>query len=295
MGTVRPAPARFAARRSHPWSRLTWTVSVWALFLMLVLGPLATVVVFSVRRSVLELGSPFTLDWYRRIAEEPGLYNPILRSFEIAIIVVVVQLFFGTLLALAIARGKVVGHRLLDGLSNVTIAMPSVVVGLALLAFYGPFGPIATLAETMFSSPFSFTWTLWIVVFAHVLETFPYMVRSVLAGLQRMDPLLEQAARSLGAKPGRVLATVTLPYLRPSLVGGVVLVFSRSVAEFGATIIVVSAVLRTAPIRIFSEVEAGSLELAAAYSVILMATSFLAYALMRWWLRRSEAWTEAVV
>ena len=66
------------------------------------------------------------------------------------------------------------------------------------------------------------------------------------------------------------------------------LTLSRSIAEFGATIIVVSAVLRTAPVAIYSEAESGALEQAAAYSVVLMLVSFTAYVLMRRFVVRDE-------
>lgn len=72
--------------------------------------------------------------------------------------------------------------------------------------------------------------------------------------------------------------------IRPGLVAGSVRTFSRSIAEFGATIIVVSAILRTAPIRIFTKAEAGSLELASAYSVVLMLVPYVLHFLMSRWL-----------
>jgi thiamine transport system permease protein len=148
---------------------------------------------------------------------------------------------------------------------------------LALLAFYGGAGPIAAFSELAFGDPLSITWTLWIVILAHVLETFPYMVRAISSGLVKLNPQLESAARSLGASNSTVFLTITLPQLRSSLVGGAVLVFARSIAEFGATIVVVSAVLRTAPIVIYVNAEAGSLELSSAYSVLLMLMSLIAY------------------
>jgi ABC-type spermidine/putrescine transport system permease subunit II len=273
----------------HPaLERAGWTFAVWALFALLVLGPLLTVVAFSVTPSVFQGLGGFTAQWYQKLFSTPDAYGPLLRSFEVALIVVSIQLVFGTLVAYATVRGKVLGASALDALSNLTIALPSVVVGLALLAFYGPFGPFPALAGFVFGNPLALTWTLWIVVFAHVLETFPYMVRSVTAVLQRMDPSLESAARSLGASRSHAFVTVTLPQLKPGLVAGAVLVLSRSIAEFGATIIVVSAVLRTAPIAIYSEAESGSVEFAAAYSVILMLVSFTTYLAMRRFLLRRE-------
>ena len=287
------APTK-AERRAQLWwgmqpvvSKTTWSVVVWTLFILFVLGPLLTVVAFSFTSSVFVGVRPTTLHWYARLFSEPALYFPLLRSFEVAILVVIVQLVLGTLVAFATVRRRIVGAQWLDAMSNLTIALPSVVIGLALLSFYGPFGPIHALADMMFSRPTTLTFTVAIVVLAHVLETFPYMVRTVSAVLQQLPPNLEPAARSLGASRFTVFRTITFPHLKPALVAGSVLVFSRSIAEFGATIVVVSAVLRTAPIKIYSEAEAGSLELAAAYSVVLMLVSLLVYVTLRSRLRKT--------
>lgn len=280
-GFVRPA--RFRAARPL-LVKTAWTVGVWTLFAVLILGPLLTVLLFSFTPSVFEGVGGFTARWYAQLFSKPEYYGPLIRSFQIALIVVVVQLVFGTLVAYSSLRGKIFGARTLDAMSNITIALPSVVVGLALLAFYGPYGPLHSASDFLFGNPVALTWTLAIVVLAHVLETFPYMVRSVTAVLQKMDPNLESAARSLGASNWYVFRTVTLPQLRPGLVAGSVLVLSRSIAEFGATIIVVSALLRTSPIAIYGEAESGRLEFAAAYSVILMLVSFAAYLAMTRWL-----------
>lgn len=258
-----------------------WTVLIWAIFIVLILGPLLTVVLFSLTDSVFEGVWPSTLHWYRRIATEPALYYPLLRSFEVALLVVAVQLVAGTVIAYATVRRKVFGASTMDAMSNLTIALPSVVIGLALLSFYGPYGPFTTLSDFIFGNPIALTWTLWIVVLAHVLETFPYMVRTVGSVLSQLPPNLESAAHSLGAGRFTVFRTVLLPQLKQSLLAGSVLVFSRSIAEFGATIVIVSAVLRTAPIQIYAEESAGSLELAAAYSVILMAASLVIYLALR--------------
>ena len=258
-----------------------WTVLIWTIFVVLILGPLLTVVLFSLTDSVFVGVRPTTLEWYRRIATEPSLYFPLLRSFEVALLVVAVQLIAGTLIAYATVRRKIFGAGFMDAMSNLTIALPSVVIGLSLLSFYGPYGPFHALSGFLFGSPIALTWTLWIVVLAHVLETFPYMVRTVGTVLAQVPPNLESAARSLGAGRFTVFRTVLLPQIKHSLLAGSVLVFSRSIAEFGATIVIVSAVLRTAPIQIYAEESAGSLELAAAYSVLLMLASLIIYLALR--------------
>lgn len=274
-------------------TRLGLTVFVWLLFGIFILGPLLTIVAISFIESVFLGDWKFTFDWYEKLFTDPALYAPIFRSLEVALIVMAAQLILGSIIAFSTVRDRIFGAKTLDAMSNITIALPSVVVGLALLAFYGGVGPVQAFSRFMFEKPLTLTWTLWIVVLAHLLETFPYMVRSVSTGLLKLNPQIESAARSLGAKHFTVFRTITLPQLRGSLVAGSVLVFSRSIAEFGATIVVVSAVLRTAPIKIYTEAEAGSLELASAYSVILMLMSFLAYVLMSRGLLARERETKA--
>lgn len=296
MTTVPATKAKTRTRTAAKlFERSAFTIVVWGLFALLILGPLATVFLFSFTPSVFEGVGGFTMKWYTQLFSKPEYYTPLIRSIEVALLVVAVQLVFGTLIAFSTVRDKIAGSKTLDALSNITIALPSVVVGLALLAFYGPYGPLHAFTGFLFDHPLALTWTLAIVVFAHVLETFPYMVRSVTAVLQKMDPNLESAARSLGASDAYVFRTITLPQLRPGLVAGAVLVLSRSIAEFGATIIVVSALLRTSPIAIYGEAESGRLEFAAAYSVILMLFSFAAYLAMTRWLLRDHAERGAAV
>ncbi|MEA3136976.1 MAG: sulfate/thiosulfate transport system permease protein [Thermoplasmata archaeon] len=297
MASAAPAPAPAAAAPAPPppadergmswtdlWGNLSksmWTVIVWGLFLIVVLGPLLTVLLFSLTPSVFEGLRPSTLQWYRAILADPVLYYPLVRSFEIALIVVAGQLVLGTLIAYATVRRKVFGPGIMDAMSNLTIALPSVVIGLALLAFYSPYGPVSALSDLMYGNPLSLTFTMWIVVLAHVLETFPYMVRTVGSVLAQVPRNLESAAHSLGAGRFTVFRTVLLPQIKHSMLAGSVLVFSRSLAEFGATIVVVSAALKTAPVQIYSQESAGNLELAAAYSVILMLASLIIYLALR--------------
>ncbi|MHB1260956.1 MAG: ABC transporter permease [Thermoplasmatota archaeon] len=259
-----------------------WTVVVWSMFLLVVVGPLLTVLLFSLTSSVFDGLRPTTLHWYRAIVSDPVLYYPLVRSFEIALIVVACQLVLGTVVAYATVRRKVFGPGLMDAMSNLTIALPSVVIGLALLAFYSPYGPVSALSDLVYGGdPLALTFTMWIVVLAHVLETFPYMVRTVGSVLAQVPRNFESAAHSLGAGRFTVFRTVLLPQIRHSMLAGSVLVFSRSLAEFGATIVVVSAALKTAPVQIYSQESAGNLELAAAYSVILMMASLVIYLALR--------------
>ena len=71
------------------------------------------------------------------------------------------------------------------------------------------------------------------IVLALALYNYPLAYLTVLASLERMDPALEEAARSSGATPLRMARDVTLPIVAPAIGAGAVLVFLSSVANFG--------------------------------------------------------------
>jgi len=105
----------------------------------------------------------------------------------------------------------------------------------------------------MFGLTFAFTWKGAAV--AAAVMAFPLMVRAIRLSLESVDQGLEQAARTLGANPLRVFATVTLPLASPGILTGAILGFARSLGEFGATITFVSNIpgeTRTLPIALYT-------------------------------------------
>ncbi|MDC1215054.1 ABC transporter permease subunit, partial [Rhodospirillales bacterium] len=104
-----------------------------------------------------------------------------------------------------------------------------------------------------FGLTFAFTWKGAAV--AAAVMAFPLMVRAIRLSLESVDQGLEQAARTLGANPLRVFATVTLPLASPGILTGAILGFARSLGEFGATITFVSNIpgeTRTLPIALYT-------------------------------------------
>jgi ABC-type spermidine/putrescine transport system permease subunit II len=102
------------------------------------------------------------------------------------------------------------------------------------------------------------------------------------AGLDRLDPAYELAARSLGAGPARVLSRVRLPLLLPSLAAAAGLAVALSMGELGATIMIYPPSWRTLPVTIFTASDRGDSFLASASTVVLLAvTGLMLFALSR--------------
>ncbi|OEJ59134.1 ABC transporter permease [Streptomyces agglomeratus] len=183
-------------------------------------------------------------------------------SLVTALTASVLALTVGTWAALAAAALGKGGKRLLDTLFMLPVAVPSVVVGLAVLvAFSQP--------------PVLLNGTRWIVILAHTLLVTAFAHQSVSAAIVRLDPMYEQAAASLGARPSYVLWKVKLPLLLPSLNAAAGLCFALSMGELSATMMLYPPDWMPLPVRIFTATDRGSLFAGSAIAVVLMGTTLL--------------------
>ncbi|MEU9748690.1 ABC transporter permease [Streptomyces niveus] len=183
-------------------------------------------------------------------------------SLVTAVSASLVALLVGGWAALAAASVRARGKRFLDMLFMLPVAVPSVVVGLAVLvAFSRP--------------PLLLNGTRWIVILAHTVLVTAFAYQSVSAAARRLDPMYEQAAASLGARPSYVLWRVKLPLLLPSLTAAAGLCFALSMGELSATMMLYPPDWTPLPVRIFAATDRGSLFTGAAVAVVLMATTLL--------------------
>ncbi|WP_043751477.1 molybdate ABC transporter permease subunit [Methylobacterium nodulans] len=167
----------------------------------------------------------------------PDEWNAVRLSLQVAGVATLASLIPGLLVALLLARVSFRGRSLLDGLVHLPLILPPVVTGYLLLLAFGRRGLFgAALAEI--GIVFSFRWTG--AALACAVMGFPLMVRAMRLSIEAVDPRLEQAAATLGARPLAVLLVVTLPLSLPGIIAGAVLAFAKAMGEFGATITFVS-------------------------------------------------------
>ena len=218
--------------------------------------------------------------------------DALLLSLRVALTAMVLALPVAAACAFALARGRWPGKTLLEAAVNLPLVLPPVVVGYALLVTFGRNGPLGRWLHEWFDLTFVFTFRG--AVLAAGVMALPLMVRAMRQALEAVDGGLEAAARTLGASPARVLATVTLPLMAPGLLSAAVLGFAASLGEFGATITFVSNVpgqTQTLPLAIYSALQQPDGDAAAlrlvALSVLLAVASL---ALAQWAHRRMRIW-----
>ena len=144
-----------------------------------------------------------------------------------AVLSTLLTLLMGLPAAWVFARFSFPGRRLLRAATLVPFVLPTLVVGTAFLTLVGPKGV----------SGVDLTGTLSIILIAHVFYNYAIVVRGVGAYWERIDPALEDAARSLGASRWRTFTTVTLPLLRPAIASTSALVFLFSFTSFGVVLL----------------------------------------------------------
>lgn len=173
-------------------------------------------------------------------------------------------------MAWILAKKTFIGKSLLDSIVHLPLVLPPVVPGFLLLLFLGNQGFIGKWLQATFGISIAFTWVG--AVIASAVMAFPLMVRSARLAISQVDAGLEAAAQSLGAHPLRVFFTITLPLAMPGIVTGLILAFSRSLGEFGATITFVGNIegeTRTLPLAIYTYTQIPGGDIAAMRLVIL--------------------------
>ena len=168
----------------------------------------------------------------------PDEITAIFLSLKVAIAATLASLPLAVLVAWLLARRDFFGKALLNGLVHLPLVLPPVVTGYLLLIGFGRRGPLGQALDACCGIVFSFRWTG--AALACAVMAFPLVVRAIRLAIESIDPRLEAAASTLGARPLLVFATITLPLAAPGILAGAILGFAKALGEFGATITFVS-------------------------------------------------------
>ncbi len=168
----------------------------------------------------------------------PDEIDAILLSLRVALVATLASLPLAIGVAFLLARRTFFGKAILNGLVHLPLVMPPVVTGYLLLLTFGRRGPLGSALESCCGIVFSFRWTG--AALACAVMAFPLVVRAIRLAIEAVDPRLEAAAGTLGARPAMVFLTITLPLALPGILAGAIIGFAKALGEFGATITFVS-------------------------------------------------------
>ncbi len=196
------------------------------------------------------------------------VFGSFLTNLQNSLIVSVTAISINFLISLpaayAIVRYTFPGKRLLLSFLSISLYVPAVTLGLGLILLYN-FGHL-------------FLGSIWGVVFAMVVGTYPLMLTPLIVALKDLPPSFEEAALCLGASRRQVLLRIVLPLIGQGIAAGVLLSFIIVFNEYLVTLFVVGTIpnLQTAPLRVFGLVRtAGLLNTTAALAATMQIVSFV--------------------
>ncbi|MEU4659688.1 iron ABC transporter permease [Streptomyces sp. NPDC023723] len=206
---------------------------------------------------------------YTSIFTDPNLSHAVLNTLVISLLTATLTAVFGTWLALASARGGRPGQLLFD-LSFLVFAIPSVVLGVAVLFLY-LFLPIPVYG------------TVWIIVIALTTRYIPRGSRMIQTSLLQLDPGLEEVGRVSGASSVTVMRRVVLPLIAPAVSRTWLWVFANALGELPIALLLSSSDNRTVVVLLWDMIgESANYPEASALAVLLLALSSVSV----WWVNR---------
>ncbi len=201
----------------------------------------------------------------------PTEVSALVLSIKVALLSLVVMFPPGLFVGWLLAKREFPGKIFLNTLVMLPLVLPPVVSGYLLLILLGKNGPVGSILSNFFNIEIVFT--QFAVVIAVSVISFPLLVQGIMTGIASVPSELEDAARTLGASPIKVFWTITVPMAYRGIISGGILGFSKSLGEFGATMMVVGNIpgkTQTIALAIFQSVQLG--DDITAYRLVLIST-----------------------
>jgi spermidine/putrescine transport system permease protein len=189
----------------------------------------------------------FTLEWYRSALRDPNVLGALQNTLVLGVLSAAMATALGTLLGYGLARHEFAGKKFVARAMLFPIAVPDIVMAVALLSFYGWLRSWTGIGNLGMGA----------MIVSHVTFQIPFVAMVVRARLRGLDPAIEQAAADLGANRAQRIWHVTLPMLRPGIVAGALLAFTLSLDDFVVSFFTSGPGATTVPIYIYSAVKRG--------------------------------------
>lgn len=258
---------------SSPLYKIGYAIYV-AIFYMFLVMPLITISVLAFNDSnfIALPWEGFSLDWFfANTNERLGLFSDedlllsIWTSFQTGFLVAAISTVVGTLAAFLFEEEKFRFKGLLYFLALAPLVIPGVILGISILLSATSVGVFIEDSFGIYIE--SFGPSFWLVVFGQFSFCATYVMLLVGARLKKFDRTLNEAALSLRATKLESIWLITIPFLRPAIIGAFIVAFLISFSNFNTTIFLIGSD-PTLPVDLYSRIKFSS-------TPVLNAVSFL--------------------
>ncbi len=202
-------------------------------------------------------------------------WTPLILTFKLAFITTIILLIISIPLAYLLTKWESKFKYIIQTLISMPIVLPPTVLGFYLLLTFNPGNFFGQFIQQIFNVRLVFTFEGLII--ASTIYSLPFMVNSLQAGFQSLNPNLWEASYTLGKSKFETLFKVLLPNIKSSLITGIVISFAHTVGEFGVVLMIGGSIpgeTKVASIAIYDQVEALNYHAANIYSLILFIIAF---------------------
>lgn len=255
-------------------------------FVRLCLLPLALVTIAffvlpMLRLMIVGASGDMGLRAYAAILIEPRYRATLINTLVLSIATTFASLVIATIAGLFLQRHRFPGRSLLIAMLTFPLAFPGVVVGFMIILLAGRQGLIGQITLPMLGEKLVFAYSIYGLFLGYLYFSIPRVILTVMAAIDKLDPSLEEAARTLGASPFAVHRDVILPALKPAFIASGAIAFATAMGAFG-TAFTLATNIDVLPMLIYTEFTlSANIAMSAALSVGLGFVAWAALALAR--------------
>ena len=218
---------------------------------------------------------------YLSIILTPRHFESMVATVLLSIGVTACALVISTIAGLFLVRNRFRGSETLVSLLTFPLAFPGVVIGFMIILLAGRQGLIGGISNYLIGYKIVLAYSMWGLFLGYLYFSIPRVILTIMAAAEKLDPALEEAARSLGASSWEVIVDVILPALKPGLIASGAICFATSMGAFG-TAFTLATNIDVLPMTIYTEFTLNAnIVGAASLSIILGLITWIALLLAR--------------
>jgi putative spermidine/putrescine transport system permease protein len=218
---------------------------------------------------------------YWAVLLERRYLESLVSTIALALVTTLATLLISCVSGVFLTRNPFRGREVLTAMLTLPLAFPGVVVGFMVIMLGGRQGLIPEITDALFGERVVFAYSMLGLFIGYLYFSIPRTILTIMAAAEKLDPRIEEAARSLGAGPLRIARDVILPALQPALLAAGAICFATAVGAFG-TAFTLATKINVLPMVIYTEFTLqANISMAAALSFVLGVITWAVLAIAR--------------
>ena len=216
------------------------------------------------------------LSSYLSILNKPRHFESMFATLILSITVTFTALIISTTAGLFLVRNNFTGRSVVLSILTFPLAFPGVVIGFLIIMLAGRQGLIGTITKALSGEKTVFAYSILGLFFGYLYFSIPRVILTIMAAAEKLDQSLEEAAKSLGAPPYRIVIDIIIPALKPGLIASGAICFATSMGAFG-TAFTLATNIDVLPMTIYTEFTLNAnIAGAASLSIVLGLVTWIA-------------------